>query len=202
MDTPLDLRDKITHIHYDNQIVVVSGLPRSGTSVMMQMLSNGGTEVLIDDKRQADNSNPKGYLEYEPVMRLHKDNSWLGKAQNKTIKIVAPLLGYLDSKYRYKIIFMVRDIDEVVKSQRKMVGKDPEVIPLGLYNSYKTQLQNVESWKDKEPGVELIYVNYKDVLEKPHSVAKKVEKFIGIDLDKKAMEACVDKSLYRNRSKD
>jgi predicted AlkP superfamily phosphohydrolase/phosphomutase/tetratricopeptide (TPR) repeat protein len=197
--TPVELRDKIEFGHHKNQIIVVSGLPRSGTSVMMQMLDKGGAEVLVDGKRKADDSNPKGYLEYEPVIRLHKDNSWLGEAQNKTVKIVAPLLGYLDPKYRYKIIFMKREIDEVVKSQRKMVGKDPEVIPVGLYNSFKTQLQNVESWKNQEPGVEIIYVDYKDVLERPKEIASKVEAFIGLDLDLVAMEACVDKSLYRNK---
>ncbi len=201
MNVPAELRDKINFGHQKNQIVVVSGLPRSGTSVMMQMLDKGGTKVLVDGKRKADESNPKGYLEYEPVMRLHKDNSWLGEAQNKTVKIVAPLLGYLDPKYRYKIIFMKRDIDEVVKSQRKMVGKNPDIIPLKLHNAFVTQLKNVESWKDKEPGVELIYVDYKDVLEKPEEIAGKVEEFIGVDLDTKAMASCVDTSLYRNRKK-
>ena len=101
--------DKSSSTYRNNQIVIVSGLPRSGTSLMMQMLDKSGLELLVDDKREADESNPKGYYEYEPVMSIHKDNSWLHKAQNKVIKVVAPLLKNLNPEYRYKVIFMKRD---------------------------------------------------------------------------------------------
>lgn len=192
--------DKV-YTYRKDQITIVSGLPRSGTSLMMQMLSKGGSSVLTDKKRKADTSNPKGYLEYEPVMRLHKDNSWLGEAKNKSLKVVAPLLKFLDPKYRYKIIFMTRDLNEVIRSQQTMIGKDPNSIPLRLLNSYQDLLKGVQTWKDKEPGVEMIFVNYKDALEDTETVVNKVSNFIGKDdLNKKAMIACVDKKLYRNRS--
>ncbi|WP_432412876.1 alkaline phosphatase family protein [Rasiella sp. SM2506] len=197
----LNLSDKSSKAYRKNQITVVSGLPRSGTSVMMQMMEKGGMDLLVDGKREADLSNPKGYYEYEPVMSIHKNNDWLGNSQEKAVKIVAPLLGYLDPQYRYKIIFMKRDLDEVVKSQRVMTGKDPDTIPVKLYNAYRKQLESIETWKSNEPGVELIYVDYKDVLDDPRKMAKKVQEFIGKDLDIDAMESCVDTSLYRNRAK-
>lgn len=199
LSSPEKFIDKNTFKYRKDQIVIVSGLPRSGTSLMMQMLSKGGVEILTDNKREADKSNPKGYYEYEPVMSLHKDNSWIHKSKNKAVKIVAPLLKNLDFQYRYKIIFMKRDLDEVVKSQQVMIGKNPETFPVKLFNAYVEQLKAIEKWKEKEPGVELIYIDYKEVLDNPKEMIGKVESFIGQALDKEEMEKCIDKSLYRNK---
>lgn len=196
---PINLNDKSTYKYRKDQIVIVSGLPRSGTSVMMQMLNSGGLDVLTDGNRKSDISNPKGYFEYDPVMALHKDNSWLGEAQNKSVKVVAPLLKFLDPKYRYKVIFMNRDINEVIKSQQKMIGKDPDVLPLKLLEAYTKHLNQVEIWKEREPNVELIYVNYNDVLDNTNEAINKVISFLGVNMDKEAMANCVDKSLYRNK---
>lgn len=196
----MDQIDKADYKYRKDQVVIVSGLPRSGTSLMMQMIAAGGIEVLTDSKREADISNPKGYYEYEPVMSLHKDNSWLHKGQNKVLKVVAPLLRFLSAKYRYKVIFMNRDLTEVVKSQQKMIGKNPDVLPIKLFESYTKHLNQVEIWKNKEPGVEMIYLDYKDVLSKTNGVVDEIVKFIGVDMDKEAMVACVDKSLYRTKS--
>jgi len=195
----LTFSDKSNYKYRKDQIVIVSGLPRSGTSLMMQMLNQGGITVLTDNNRQADESNPKGYFEYDPVMSIHKDNSWLDLAKNKSVKVVAPLLKFLDPKYRYKVIFMSRDLTEIVKSQQKMIGKDPETLPTRLFEAYKKHLNQVEIWKNKEPGVELIYLNYKDVLENTEESVEKVVSFIGIDMNKDAMIGCVDTSLYHNR---
>ncbi|MFD2822084.1 alkaline phosphatase family protein [Lacinutrix iliipiscaria] len=192
--------DKAEYKHRKDQIVIVSGLPRSGTSVMMQMLHKGGVEVLTDDNRKPDESNPKGYYEFDPVMAIHKDNSWLEQAQNKSVKVVAPLLKFLDPKYRYKVIFMTRDLTEVIKSQQKMIGKNPDVLPVKLYEAYNKHLEKVELWKNKEPGVEIIYINYKDVLNQTSEVIDKVVSFVGLDMNTSAMSKCVDKSLYRNKS--
>ncbi|OUR98424.1 hypothetical protein A9Q86_14050 [Flavobacteriales bacterium 33_180_T64] len=166
---------------------------------MMQMLHKGGLEVLTDSNRKADVSNPKGYFEYDPVMSLHKDNSCLGDAQNKSVKIVAPLLKFLDPKYRYKVIFMNRDLDEVVKSQQKMIGKDTDTLPIKLLETYKKHLHQVETWKAKEPSVELIYVDYKEALNNTESVINKVTSFIDQEMDEKSMLSCVNRSLYRNK---
>jgi len=197
---PEDEIEKQQFKYRKEQIVVVSGLPRSGTSLMMQMLANGGSTILTDENRKADESNPKGYYEYDPVMSIHKDNSWLRKAKDKSVKIVAPLLKYLDPKYRYKVIFMTRDLNEVIKSQQIMTGKDPDTLPLKLLESYHKLLNKVELWKNNEPGVEMIYINYKDTLDNPSEVLDRVITFVGEDLDKQSMIGCVDKKLYRNRS--
>lgn len=196
---PLNLSDKILNKYRDDQIVIVSGLPRSGTSLMMQMLDKGGMDVLVDGNRKADDSNPKGYYEYKPVMSLQKDNSWLHEAKDKTVKIVAPLLRSIDPQYRYKIIFMKRDLDEVIKSQRKMLRKDTDTFPVQLFNSYRKHLEVVNSWKENEPGVELIYLDYKDVLDDPNIAVDKVASFLGVDLKKNEMVKCIDRSLYRNK---
>ncbi|MEZ8002645.1 MAG: alkaline phosphatase family protein [Patiriisocius sp.] len=196
---PAELRDKTDYKYRENQVVVVSGLPRSGTSVMMQMLAKGGITMLSDGKREADDSNPKGYFEYEPVMALYKDNKWMGEAQNKAVKIVAPLLKHINPKFRYKIIFMKRDLSEVVKSQQKMIGKDVNDLPITLLNAYQDQLNKIEVWKEKEPGVELIYIDYQEVLNDTQAIVDKVSSFLGSTLDHKAMVSAVDKKLYRNK---
>lgn len=200
IEASINFNDKSEYKFRENQIVIVSGLPRSGTSVMMQMMDKGGLDVLTDGNRKSDDSNPKGYFEYDPVMSLHKDNTWLDKAQNKSLKVVAPLLKFLDPKFRYKVIFMNRDLTEVVKSQQKMIGKNPDVLPINLFEAYKKHLRQVETWKEREPGVELIYVDYKDVINNTNKVVDKVVSFIGVDMNKNEMENCVDKSLYRNKA--
>ena len=194
-----DFKDKSDFKYHKEQIVIVSGLPRSGTSLMMQMLDKGGVKILTDENRKADNSNPKGYFEYDPVMSIHKDNLWLDKAKDKSVKVVAPLLKFLDPKYRYKVIFMNRDLTEIIKSQQKMIGKDPQTLPTRLLNAYKKHLLQVEIWKDREPGVELIYLNYKDVLNNTEESLEKVVSFLGVEMNKDQMASCVDKSLYRNK---
>jgi tetratricopeptide (TPR) repeat protein len=200
LDKQIKFVDKTDYKFRKDQIVVVSGLPRSGTSLMMQMLNNGGVEVLTDQNRKADDSNPKGYFEYDPVKSIHKDNSWLELAKNKSVKVVAPLLKFLSPKYRYKVIFMNRDLSEIIKSQQKMIGKNQDVLPVKLFEAYNKQLNQVETWKKKEPGVELIYVNYKDVLEHTDEVIHNISSFVGLDLNSKAMAACVDSALYRNKA--
>lgn len=197
---PIELKDKASFKYRENQITVVSGLPRSGTSMMMQILSNGGLEALTDNEREADISNPKGYYEYKPVMSLHRDNSWLGLAQNKSVKIVAPLLKFIHREHRYKVIFMNRDIHEIVRSQQKMIGKDPNTLPLPLLRAFEKQLRTIEFWKNNEPGVEILFINYTDMLENPDKEIDKICEFLGTPLNKDAMKRSVDKSLYRNRS--
>jgi hypothetical protein len=133
-------------------------------------------------------------------MSIHKDNTWLEKAQNKSVKVVAPLLKFLDPKFRFKVIFMNRDLTEIVKSQQKMIGKNPDILPVNLFEAYKKHLNQVETWKNKEPGVELIYVNYRDVLENPEEESSRINKFLGLDLNPSEMATCIDKSLYRNKN--
>jgi hypothetical protein len=123
----------------------------------------------------------------------------MNKAQNKTVKIVAPLLNKIDEQYRYKIIFMTRDLNEILKSQQKMIGKTEDVFPVKLYNKFQKLLSNIEVWKKKEPGVELIYLDYKDVLDNPESTVTSIERFLGVPLNRLEMINCIDKKLYRTK---
>lgn len=182
----------------DKQILIVSGLPRSGTSLMMQMLHSAGIEALVDGKREADISNPKGYFEYEPVKGLQKNNDWLHLAKGKSVKIVAPLLKFLDPQYRYKVIFMRRNLNEIVTSQQIMIGKDANTLPVALLESYKKTVLSVDNWHRKEPGVEFLYVDYKEVIKNPDVAIGKVVEFIDPKLAVETMKGCIDKKLYRN----
>ena len=185
---------------FENEITVVSGLPRSGTSLMMQMLTAGGIEPLVDEKRKADHSNPKGYFEYEAVKSLARDNSWLDKAQNKTVKIVAPLLKFLHPKHRYKIIFMTRDLEEIIISQQVMLHKDTKTLPVNLFNSYKRELEKIKVLEKQHPNISIKYIDYKEVIHKPEVMSKEIAKFLTKELNFEEMIGCVDKNLYRNRS--
>ncbi len=184
----------------ENTVVIVSGLPRSGTSMMMQMLYKGGIEVVIDEKREADGNNPKGYFEYEPIKSLAKENSWVPDHKGKAMKVVAQLLRYLPVECNYKVIFMHRNLDEIITSQQVMLGKNTENYPLRLVNSFKDTLKKVVIWEKKEPGVEVLNLHYTDVIHNAENVAEKIGQFLGKDLNTQEMKSVVDASLYRNRS--
>ncbi|MFC2085810.1 hypothetical protein ACFLRO_01215, partial [Bacteroidota bacterium] len=127
--TYLDNEDKATkHAeHFDQAIkgtiTVVSGLPRSGTSMMMQMLDKGGLEPFVDDKREADENNPRGYYEHEAVKSLARNKQWLPQAEGKVVKVIANLLTHLPANFHYRVIFMERDITEIVTSQKRMLKR-------------------------------------------------------------------------------
>ncbi|MEO5674040.1 MAG: alkaline phosphatase family protein [Chitinophagales bacterium] len=185
-------------------ITIVSGLPRSGTSMMMQMLDAGGMEILTDKQRQPDDNNPKGYYEYDKVKKLLTDSSWIDEANSKSVKIIAPLLANLPNKYDYKIIFMKRDMAEILKSQQIMLGKTRQVsrdaYPIVLAEAFNKQIDKAEMLFRRMPNIEVLYVNYTDVIEDPLEVAESIAEFLGEELDTQKMASSVDKSLYRNKS--
>lgn len=185
-------------------ITVVSGLPRSGTSMMMQMLRAGGLTCLTDELREADISNPKGYFEFEKVKGLRADNSWLPEAKGKVIKIISHLLACLPPELNYKIIFMERDLDEVLASQRKMLvnqGQGEENLSdERLGQIFAQQLRQVKKMlADRQ--ISTLFLGYKDVLEDPVEVSTQLQAFLGNNLDQQAMRDVVDHNLYRQRLK-
>src|SRR5262249_60413780 len=107
----------------NEETIIVSGLPRSGTSLMMQMLESGGVEVVTDNIRAADPDNPRGYFEFERVKKTKEDPSWLPGARGKAVKMVSQLLYDLPRSARYRILFMERDLDETLLSQEKMLRR-------------------------------------------------------------------------------
>jgi predicted AlkP superfamily phosphohydrolase/phosphomutase/tetratricopeptide (TPR) repeat protein len=182
------------------EIIIVSGLPRSGTSLMMQMLKAGGVKVLSDNVRKEDVDNPKGYYELEKVKSLPKDNSWMHEAEGQAVKVIAHLLKHLPAGYRYKVILMTRDMDEVLASQLSMIERRNGKPQQGLEIAFKRELDNVKTWSKKEPGVALHEVSFHDVLFAIDSILDNLEAFLQQSLNKEAMKAAVDTKLYRNYS--
>ena len=183
-------------------ITVVSGLPRSGTSMMMQMLHAGGLTCLTDELREADISNPKGYFEFEKVKGLRTDNSWLPEAKGKVIKIISHLLTCLSAELDYKVVFMERDLGEVLASQRKMLenqGQGEEnMSDERLRQIFAQQLHQVKQMlADRQ--ISTLFLGYKCVLEDPVEISTQLRAFLGNDLDQQAMRHVVDHNLYRQR---
>ncbi len=188
----------------DNVIVVVSGLPRSGTSMMMKMLEAGGLPPVTDNLRTADDDNPKGYYEFERVKQMPKgDFSWLPEARGKVVKVIAALLPYLPNAYTYRVIFMQRAMPEVLASQRQMLvrrGEDPDKIPDEVMaNLFQKHLKQVDTWMSGQSNVQRLDVNYNEMLKNPAPFIAQVNQFLGGQLDVPQMAQVVDPSLHRQR---
>ena len=184
----------------NSSIYVVSGLPRSGTSMMMQLLNRGGLKILTDDLRVEDENNLKGYMEFEKVKRLNSDNSWIYQAEGKAIKVIAPLIQYLPNTFHYKIIFMQRDMHEMLVSQQKMLSKDATSIPKTLAETFRKQLQQIQTWISDRRNMDVLYVNYSDVIASPHKQIGIINSFLELNLNTAYMIEAVDKNLYRNKN--
>ncbi len=185
----------------DNAIIIVSGLPRSGTSLMMQMLENGGVPVVTDHIRSADPDNPRGYYEYERVKKIKEDVSWLSETRGKAFKMVSQLLYELPSCEQYRIIFMERDLDEMLFSQDKMLARlnKPSAPRAIIERAFREHLRKVRAWVAEQPNIEVLFVSYNDLLERPAREAERVSAFLGDKADAGCMSKTVDPSLYRNR---
>jgi hypothetical protein len=185
-------------------LVVVSGLPRSGTSMMMKMLEAGGIPPLTDALRAADRDNPKGYYELERVKQLDKgDTGWLPEAEGKAVKVISALLQHLPADYDYRVIFMERHMPEILASQRKMLahrGEDAEKMDdARMAELFARHVEQVRGWLAQQPNFDVLYVHYSDVLADPESEARRVNDFLGNRLHYEAMAEVVDPDLYRNR---
>jgi hypothetical protein len=186
-------------------ITIVSGLPRSGTSLMMQMLAAGGMPILSDGERQADSDNPRGYLEWERIKQLPKDPTCIAEAEGKAVKVISGLLLSLPEAQEYRVIFMQRPLPEVLASQEVMLRNRGTAKP-GTNNSaiaaaFEKHLREVNAWLDGKNYVKTFRVPYHEVLRDAQGIAQKVTEFLGIDLDVEAMTHQVDSGLYRNRSR-
>lgn len=185
----------------DDAIIIVSGLPRSGTSLMMQMLASGGVEVVTDHVRSADTDNPRGYYECERVKRIKQDTSWLPEARGKAVKMVSQLLYDLPASEKYRIIFLERDLDEVLVSQEKMLERlGRSAAPReAMKQSFLVHLERLHDWLRQRRNVAVLRVRYHDLLERARGEAQRVSEFLGGGADVGRMAGAVDPSLYRNR---
>ncbi len=185
-------------------ITVVSGLPRSGTSLLMQMLQAGGLPLLTDERRQADQSNPQGYFEFDPVRRLQQEQGWLSETEGRAVKIVAPLLLYLPPTHDYRVLFMERALEEILHSQQRMLQRlghaEPPADEALLARAFAQQVARSKSWLAQQPHIQTLYLSHPEIIAHPLPQAERLCAFLGNDLDAAQMAAVVDPSLYRERS--
>ena len=184
-------------------VPIVSGLPRSGTSMMMRMLEAGGMPVVADHLRQADEDNPRGYYEFEPAKQTSNDDSWLEDASGKVVKMVYRLLYDLPPDYEYRVVFMRRNIDEVLASQKKMLERSgQENGPMDdsqMAELFTAEVEKVLQWLAIQKHFSVREANYNQLLQDPRSHVKKINRFLGGKLDAQAMVQVIDPTLYRNR---
>jgi hypothetical protein len=189
----------------EEEIFIVSGLPRSGTSMMMKMLEAGGLQPLTDNLREADDDNPKGYYEFEPVKKLRQGEiDWVKDAYGKVVKVIATLLPYLPDSGRYRVVFVHRTLSEILASQKKMLlnrGEDPDkVSDEDMARIYQKHLVQVDKWMNEHANVQRIEVNYNQMLQNPLPEIERINQFFGNRLDKEKMASVIDAGLYRQRA--
>jgi hypothetical protein len=185
-------------------ITIVSGLPRSGTSMMMQVMEAGGIPALTDNVRPKDEDNPQGYYEYEPVKKTRVDPSWVPGARGKVVKMVYRLLYDMPADQEYRVIFMRRNIDEVLASQKKMLQRSGRqgaaVGDEKLKELFMVELDRFDRWIAAQPNFSIIEVDYSDMIASTGAQCERINEFLGGVLDCNRAAAAVDPTLYRNRS--
>jgi hypothetical protein len=174
--------------------------------MMMKMVDAGGIPPLTDELRVADEDNPKGYYEFERVKQMDKgDTAWVAEARGKAVKVISALLKYLPTTEQYRVIFIRRNIDEILASQRKMLvhrGEDPDrQDDAQMKVLFEKHLRGVEEWLASRRNVRTLYVHYSDMLGNPQPQIERVNAFLGGKLDTARMAEVVDPALYRNRSR-
>jgi hypothetical protein len=184
-------------------VTLVSGLPRSGTSMMMRMLEAGGLPVLADHLRTADEDNPEGYYEFERVKKIAHETAWLEDARGRVVKMISGLLKHLPPGYSYKIVFMRRKLEEVLASQREMLvrrGKPADATgDARMAEFFANHLRRIETWLAEQPNVDVLYVSYNELMQDPEAHCGRVAQFLGLPLDASRMASVASKSLYRQR---
>jgi len=187
-------------------ITIVSGLPRSGTSLMMQVLEAGGLPILKDDIREADADNPKGYYEFARVKQVAQDQAWLKDARGKGVKMVSALLLDLPNTCTYRVVFMRRKMDEILASQKTMLqrsGRPADAIgDEKMAALFRKHLSRVEKWLGEQPNVQVLYVSYNEMIADPIKEIERIGQFLGNELDTDKMASIIDRTLYRQRSTD
>jgi len=183
-------------------ITVVSGLPRSGTSLMMQILKAGGIEILTDDIRKPDENNPKGYYEFEKVKSLKSDNSWLPLAEGKAVKVIAQLIPFLPLEHEYGVVFMERNVEEILISQDKMIermgGKKVQIDKSILKATFQKQADTVKKHLTNN-NISFTVVNYNELIMNSENTIKRINSELELRLKIDNALHAIDDSLYRNR---
>lgn len=185
-------------------LTVVSGLPRSGTSMMMRALEAGGHPVLTDNLRAANEDNPGGYYEFEPVKALNQDAGWVPAARGRAVKIIYKLVYDLPRGTPCRIIFLQRDLAEVVASQERMLersGQPAGAVPADMMiQLFQSEVLAFRNWAASQPNLRLLPVDYAALVADPAPALQQIAAFLERDLDLDAMARVIDPTLYRNRT--
>jgi len=185
------------------KVIVVSGLPRSGTSMMMKMLAEGGVPVLTDSLREADEDNPNGYFEIELSKKLRDGVvDWIYEAPGKAVKVISYLLEFLPADLSYDVIFMDREIPEVLASQQKMLKRRNEESTISdaeMDQQFQSHLKAVKYWVARQPNMRVLFVKYDQAISDSEILSNSLVDFLEIPLNIDAMNAVPNKSLYRNK---
>jgi hypothetical protein len=185
-------------------VILVSGLPRTGTSMTMKAIHAGGIEPIVDNIRKADEDNPKGYYEFEPVKKTKEDASWLNDAPGKVVKMVYRLLYDLPAEFQYRVVFMRRDIKEVLASQNKMLERSGKsgggISDEQMEALFAAELAKCEKWLAEQPNFSVLSVVHRDMINDAATQVQKINDFLDGGLDTEAMASTVDPALYRNRN--
>lgn len=187
-------------------IIIVSGLPRTGTSMMMNILKESGIRILEDQSREANEHNPEGYFEYQPVLELPEGNiSWLENAEGQAVKVNSYYIQHLPPKYEYKVLFMERNIEEIVKSQHKTLADEgkkfhkKEIKMMGDY--FRTHIKQIKTWISLQPNFSVLYISYSALVSTPGQYPSIIGEFLEYDAEKLNVEKVVDKKLYKEKVK-
>jgi hypothetical protein len=185
-------------------ITIFSGLPRSGTSMAMQMVVAGGIPPVTDGLRAADADNPRGYFEFERVKQLRTDKAWLDDARGHVVKVIHMLVTELPDDRPYRVVFLDRDLREVVKSQSTMLARNAKaggaLPPERLMAVYESQLKQVHAWLAERPNFSVLSVKHADLIRDASGQARAMNAFLGGGLDEASMASAVDPTLHRNRA--
>ncbi len=192
-------------LRYGEDVVVVSGLPRSGTSMLMAMLEAGGLPLMTDNRRQPDADNPRGYFEMENVKSLGEqaDRTWVRDARGRGLKVISHLLKELPDDNFYRVLFARRDLAEVIRSQNVMLGRQNQPNPVDdakALDLYRKHLVNVQVLMRTRRNFRMLEVAHRETLAEPRRTADAINAFLGGRLDAARMAAVVDRELYRNRA--
>lgn len=179
-------------------VTIVTGLPRSGTSLMMQLLNKSSLDILSDGIRQKDISNPEGYYELEAVKGIVRDNTFLKDAVGKVVKIVAPLPVYLDKSLDYRIVFMRRDIEEVLRSQEKMLNKDQTSEREKFRTIYEMHLKKTYHFFESN-SIPYIDIHYRQLLNESEQELKRLINFLKLTTPIEELLSVINVDLYRNK---
>lgn len=186
------------------EITIVSGLPRSGTSLAMQLLQAAGIEPYTDGSRSADVHNQKGYFESAKVLTLPSDKSWVSQATGKSLKVISTLLRHLPTEFQYRVVFMERSMDEIVLSQQRMLeglGKKGAGIAADrLAAIYAKELESVWAWMEKQENINSMRISYNELLERPLSVMPELIQFIDSRATSEELAKVLDHNLYRSKT--